>query len=120
MRKNRMISRSFAAAQASLDAARVVAARTPMILASAGGAPGHAVEMRRMVQEKTAAGAEGALAAGVALGAFWLDMVTGRVRNAADVTHAMGDIAEAAAAPARKKVRANVRRLTAQARRGKP
>lgn len=112
MKKKRLLSQSFANAAMSFDAARVVAARTPMILASAtGAAPQHRDEMRRMFQEKSEAGVKGALGAGAAAGSFWVDLAFGRIRSAADVSQAMRGIAEAATAPARRTVRANAKRL---------
>jgi hypothetical protein len=65
-----------------------------------------------MVQEKIDAAIEGASAAQAAWGAFFIKAAFGGVRTPADVSAGLTAIAEAAAAPARRKVRANARRLT--------
>jgi len=65
-----------------------------------------------MVQEKVDAAIEGALAAQAAWGAFFIRAAFGGVRSPHDVVSGFAAIAEAAAKPARRKVRANARRLT--------
>ena len=64
-----------------------------------------------MVQEKLDAAVEGALAAQTAWGAFLFKAAFGGVRTPNDVSAALAGIAEAAAKPAGRKVRANARRL---------
>lgn len=96
-------------AQSGFDAAVTIAARTPGLMS-----PGaeNAVEAARMVEEKVVAAAEGAVGASLAWGAF---LFTSMLRGGATPTqlsHALFDVAEAAAAPARRTVRANARRLT--------
>jgi hypothetical protein len=58
------------------------------------------------------ASVEGGIAAGQALCLFWLRAALGGVREPADLARAMSDVATAATKPARKRVRANAKRLT--------
>jgi hypothetical protein len=99
-------------AQASADAAVTIAARTQNLLAPGGRQSEKAREARLMVQEKVDAAVEGAFAAQAAWGAFFIKAAFGGVRTAHDVSTDLTTIAEAAAGPARRKVRANARRLT--------
>jgi len=79
---------------------------------SPGGRPTEkAREAELMVREKLDAAVEGALAAQAAWGAFLLKAAFGGVRTSNDVSMGLAGIAEAAAKPARRKVRANARRL---------
>ena len=93
----RLTSRSLAIAkantQAGVDAALTIAARTQSLLAPGGGGFEKAREAQLMVQEKDDADVEG-------------------VRTPHDLSAGLTAIAEAAAGPARRKVRANARRLT--------
>ena len=112
MKKSRLFRQASDNAAASMDAARVIAARTPMILRSGGGSTAaEATELRRMVQEKSEAAAEGAVAGAAALGSFWLDVALGKVRKPADVAAGLMKVAHAATKPARQRVRANAKRL---------
>jgi hypothetical protein len=112
----RLTSRSLAIAkanaQAGVDAALTIAARTQGLLAPGYGGPEKAREARLMVQEKVDAAIEGAFAAQAAWGAFFIKAAFGGVRTPNDVSAGLTAIAEAAAGPARRKVRANARRLT--------
>jgi hypothetical protein len=108
----RSLAIAKANAQAGADAALTIAARTENLLAPGGRPSEKAHEARRMVQEKVDAAVEGALAAQKAWGAFVIKAAFGRVRTPNDVSAGLTAIAEAAAAPARRKVRANARRLT--------
>ena len=99
-------------AQAGVDAALTIAARTQGLFAPGPGAPEKAREARLMVQEKVDAAVEGAFAAQAAWGAFFVKAAFGGVRTPHDVSAGLTAIAEAAAGPARRKVRANARRLT--------
>ncbi len=65
-----------------------------------------------MVQEKVDAAVEGAIAAQAAWGAFLVKAAFGGVRTANDLSIGIAGVVEAAAKPARRKVRANARRLT--------
>jgi hypothetical protein len=116
-----MVSRRFAArslaiakanAQAGIDAALTIAARTQGLLAPGGGEAAKAREAQLMVQEKLDAAVEGAFGAQAAFSAFFVKAAFGGVRTPHDVSAGLTAIAEAAAAPARRKVRANARRLT--------
>jgi hypothetical protein len=98
-------------AQAGVDAALTIAARTQSMFAPGGTPSEKEREARLMVQEKVDATIEGALAAQAAWGAFFLKAAFGGVRSFSDVSAGLTSIAEAAAAPARKRVRANARRL---------
>ncbi len=112
----RLTTRSLAIAkanaQAGIDAALTIAARTQGMLAPGDGGSEKAREARLMVQEKVDAAVEGALAAQAAWGAFFLKAAFGGVRTPPDVSAGLTAVAEAAAGPARRKVRANARRLT--------
>jgi len=113
-RRLRARSRAIAKAnaQAGIDAALTIAARTQGLLAPGGGEVAKAREAQLMVQEKLDAAVEGAFAAQAAFGAFFLKAALGGVRTPHDVSVGLTSIVEAAAAPARRKVRANARRLT--------
>ena len=111
----RLTKRSFAIAkanaQAGVDAALTIAARTQGLFALSGGFE-KGREAQLMVQEKVDAAVEGAFAAQAAWGAFFIKAAFGGVRTPHDVSAGLTAIAEAAAGPARRKVRANARRLT--------
>jgi len=91
-------------AQAGLDAAVTIAARTPGLLHPTQE---NAREAARMVDEKIAAAYEGA-----AWGAFLFASVLRGGATPNQFSHALLDVAEAASGPARRTVRANARRLT--------
>src|ERR1700744_3944524 len=99
-------------AQAGADAALTIAARTQKLLAPGGRQSAKLRETRLMVQEKVDAAIEGAFAAQAAWGAFFIKAAFGAMRTPYDVSAGLAAIAEAASAPARRKVRANARRLT--------
>jgi hypothetical protein len=108
----RSLAIAKANAQAGVDVALTIAARTQGLLALSGGGFEKAREAQPMVQEKVDAAVEGAFAAQAAWGAFFLKAAFGGVRTPHDVSAGLTAIAEAAAGPARRKVRANARRLT--------
>jgi hypothetical protein len=108
----RSLAIAKANAQAGADAALTITARTQTLLAPDGRSSDKAREARLMVQEKVDAAVEGALAAQKAWGAFLIKAAFGGVRTPNDVSAGLTAIAEAAAAPARRRVRANARRLT--------
>jgi len=116
MVSRRLTKRSLAIAkanaQAGVDAALTIAARTQGLLSPGGAEKEKAREARLMVQEKVDAAIEGAFAAQAAWGAFVIKAALGGVRSPHDVSAGLTSIAEAAAGPARRKVRANARRLT--------
>ena len=116
MGSGRVTKRALAIAQANVqagvDAVLTIAARTQSLLAPGGGQSEKAREAKLMVQEKVDAAVEGALAAQAAWGSFFIKTVFGGVRTPNDVSTGLTNIAEAAAAPVRRKVRANARRLT--------
>ncbi len=98
--------------QTGLDAALTIAARTQGMMGQGGNSSDQAREVHLMVQEKLDAALEGAVAAQVAWGAFLMKAAFGGVLTANDVSLGLAGVIEAAAAPARRKVRANARRLT--------
>jgi hypothetical protein len=116
MVSRRLTKRSLAIAkanaQAGADAALTIAARTRNLLAPGCRQTDKAREARLMVQEKVDAAVEGAFAAQMAWGSFFIKAAFGGVRTPNDVSVGLTAIAEAAVAPARRKVRANARRLT--------
>jgi hypothetical protein len=99
-------------AQAGVDAALTIAARTQRLLAPGGGQSDKAREAGLMVQEKVDAAVEGALAAQAAWRSFFIKAAFGGVRSPNDISSGLTNIVEAAAAPARRKVHANACRLT--------
>jgi hypothetical protein len=108
----RSMAMAKANAQAGADAALTVAARTQAMLAPGGRQSDKTREARLMVEEKVEAAIAGAFAAQAAWGAFLIKAAFGGVRTPQDVSAGLAAIAEAAAAPARRRVRANARRLT--------
>jgi hypothetical protein len=98
-------------AQAGADAALTIVARTQRLLAP-GRQSDKTREARLMVQEKIDAAIEGAFAAQMAWGSFFIKAAFGGVCTPNDVSAGLTAIAEAAAAPVRRTVRANARRLT--------
>jgi hypothetical protein len=116
MSSKRIAQRSLVIAKANVqsgvDAALTIAARTQGLMAPAGEPSDKMREARRMVQEKVDAAIEGAFAAQAAWGAFVLKAAFGGIRSAHDISMGLAGIADAAVKPARRKVRANARRLT--------
>ena len=101
------------AMQAGADAAATIAARTPgLIMHGLNPTAESAREARQMVQEKVEAAIEGAAAAQFAWASLMVKAMFGGVRTASDLSLGMSRVAEAAMRPARRKVRANARRLT--------
>jgi hypothetical protein len=94
-----------------IDTALIVLARTHDMLSF--GAPAEKMrEAQLMVQEKIDAAIEGVLAVQAAWVAFLLKAAFGGVRTPGDLSWGLAGIAQAVAKPARRKVRANARRLT--------
>ena len=116
MVSKRLARRSLAIAtanvQTGVDAALTIAARTQDMMSFGGGPLEKAHEAQLMVQEKVDAAIEGAFAAQAAWGAFMMKAAFGGVRTPNDVSMGLAGIAQAAAKPARRTVRANARRLT--------
>ncbi len=116
MPRRSLAKTSFAIAKANVqsgvDAALTIAARTHSILSPGGEPIDKAREAQLMVAEKFDAAVEGAMAAQAAWGEFMIRAAFGGVRTPNDLSIGLAHIAEAAARPARKKVRANARRLT--------
>jgi hypothetical protein len=110
--ERRSLAMAKANVQTGVDAALTIAARTQDWFSSAGKPAEKAREAQLMVQEKFDAAIEGAFAAQAAWGAFVLKAAFGGVRTPNDVSFGLAGIAQAAAKPARMKVRANARRLT--------
>jgi hypothetical protein len=107
--RKRTIFMTAAAMQAGVDAAVTIAARTPDLFNPTAES---ARETQRMIQEKFDAVYEGAAAAQFAWASFFLKASFGGIRNASDLSLGLAGVAEAALRPARRKVRANARRLT--------
>ncbi len=97
---------------AAQDAAVTIAMRLP-ILASAVTFPtaSSTAEIRRAVDEKVSSAVEGTLAMSRAWHGLWWDMMLGRT-DAHALPRKLLAIAERGAKPARRRVRANARRLT--------
>jgi hypothetical protein len=98
--------------QSGVDAALTIAARMQGLLSPGGEPFEKAREAQLMVAEKFDAAVEGAMAAQAAWGAFMVRAAFGGFSTPDDLSMGLAGIAEAAARPAQKKVRANARRLT--------
>jgi hypothetical protein len=99
--------------QAGVDAAVTIAARTPGLWSHGFNPTADSVrETQRMVQEKFDAALEGAAAAQFAWASLFLKASFGGIRNADELSLGLAGVAEAAMRPARRKVRANAKRLT--------
>lgn len=98
--------------EVSLAASQTIAARLPMIAAAATGfgSPHAQRETREMVTEKLQATAEGLQASALQTAKATLQVMMGQV-DATAMAHHMFDVAEAATQPARRKARANAKRL---------
>ena len=96
-------------AQSGLHAAMTIAARTPGLLSPSEA---NAREAALMVEEKVAAACEGAVGATLAWGSFLFACALRGGATPEQFSHALLDVAEAAAKPARRTVRANARRLS--------
>jgi hypothetical protein len=109
----RAIFMAASAMQSGFDAAVTIAARTPGLLSQGFNPTAESArETQRMIQEKVDAVYEGAAAAQCAWASFLLKASFGGIRNANDFSLGMAGVAEAAMRPARRKVRANAKRLT--------
>lgn len=103
-------------ATAGLEAAVTIGQRLPAFAALGRGPVDPEVTLA--VAEKLKAMAEGQADAAVLAGRVWIEAVTGRI-HPAEMPQRLVAITEAGLAPARKAVRANARRLTRAARRGR-
>ena len=122
MVSKRLVRRARAMANANvktgLDAAVTIAARTQGMIWPDGRPADTAREAQLMVQEKVDAAVEGVIAAQTAWSAFFFKAAFGGVRTPNDLSLGLAGVMEAAAGPARRKVRANARRLTGPKLRG--
>ena len=97
-----------------LAAWTTIAMRMPEFAAETAAGRPPSAETQRMVSEKLAAAAQGAIDGGMAGARLAGRMMAGRV-DATALASGMLDVAEAAGRPAQRKVRANARRLTREA-----
>ena len=105
--------------QAGLDTAVTIAARTPALLSQGFNPTAESArETQRMIQEKIDAVYEGAAAAQVAWASFLMKASFGGMLSASDFSLGLAEVAEAAIKPARRKVRANAKRLTGMPKMG--
>lgn len=95
--------------ESGYDAAVTIAARTTR---AAFGHRDSSLESVRMVGEKLAAACEGVVGAGLAWGSFIMASALRGGATPVDFSHALFDMAEAAAGPAWRTVGANARRLS--------
>jgi len=112
---NRRLAKSWwDMTEVGLAASQTIAARLPMIAAAASGfGSAHAQrETREMVAEKLRAASEGMQAGALQSAKATLRVMTGESHPAA-LAHHFFDVAEAATQPARRKARANAKRLWA-------
>jgi hypothetical protein len=112
---SRRVSRfASLSAQSGVHAVTTIAARTPGLMSPSTE---NAREAARMVEEKVSAACEGAWHASLAWGAFLFASALRGGATPGQFSHALVDVAEAAARPARRTVRANARRLSQRASR---
>lgn len=109
---NRLMSSCFEAWEVQAATLSTIAARLPLIAAAATGFGDKKArhETQAMVTEKLLAASEGAQAGALESAKAALKVMTGHAHPVAVVGHMM-DVAAATTAPARKKVRANAKRL---------
>jgi hypothetical protein len=108
----RTLHMASSAMQAGADAAATIAARTPgLMMHGLNPTAESAREARRMVEEKVEAFVEGAAAAQFAWASLMIKAAFGGIRGPSDLSLGMTGVAEAAMRPARRKVRANAKRL---------
>lgn len=69
-------------------------------------------ERQRMVSEKVAAAAEGVVAASAAAAGLWMKAATGQMMHPDDLAAGLLAVGRKAVAPARKRVKANAKRLS--------
>jgi hypothetical protein len=107
----RALAIAAATMQAGVDSAVTISARTPgLLIQGFNPTAGSVRESQRMIAEKIDAAWEGAAAAQMAWASLLLKASFGGIR--------LANVAEAAIRPARRKVRANAKRLTAARRIG--
>ena len=111
-RNKSFIGMSFDMLRASQDAAVTIAARMPAVAQAARNPGVPSRDMQEMVSEKIEAGAQGAMAAGLAFGNLWTRAMFGGIRTPMDAANGFMHVADAAMTPARKRVRANAKRLS--------
>jgi hypothetical protein len=115
----RALAIAAATMQAGVDSAVTIGARTPgLLMQGFNPTAGSARETQRMIAEKIDAAWEGAAAAQMAWASLLLKASFGGIRSADDLSLGLAGVAEAAIRPARRKVRANARRLTGARRIG--
>ncbi len=109
---NRLMSSWFELYEVNNDSLMTISARLPLIAAAATGFGNRKArhETQAMVTEKLLAASEGAQAGALETAKVALKVMTGHTHPVAVAGHFM-DVAAATTAPARKKVRANARRL---------
>ncbi len=112
---NRLMSSWFDVFETNAAAMTTISARLPLIAAAASGFGNKAArhETRSMVAEKLVAATEGAQAHALESAKVALKVMTGQTHPVEVAGHMM-DMAAAATGPARRKVKANARRLTAR------
>jgi hypothetical protein len=112
---NRLVSSWFDVVETNTAAMATISARLPMIAAAATGFGNRDSrrETQSMVTEKLLAASEGAHAGALETAKVALKVMTGQTHPVEVAGHMM-DMAAAATGPARRKVKANARRLMAR------
>lgn len=109
----RAMAIAAATMQAGVDSVVTIGARAPALLMQGVNPTAASTrEAQRMIAEKIDAAWQGAAAAQMAWASLLLKASFGGIRSAADLSLGLTGVAEAAIRPARRKVRANARRLT--------
>jgi hypothetical protein len=115
-RKKSLARMSVDAMQAAQDAAVTINARMPHLAHAVRRPAAPSAEVKRMVSEKAEAAVQGAIAASCAMGQLWTRAMFGGLRTPMDAMHGFAHVADAALHPARKRVRANAKRLSRRRR----
>jgi hypothetical protein len=108
---NRSVKRANRAAQAALDATVTIGARLGKLATSLSAAD-NARDTHEMVTEKVSAAMQGAFGAQLAWNSFFFRAAMGGITSPIQMLEGFAGVADAAAAPALKRVRHNARRLT--------
>jgi 2-methylcitrate dehydratase PrpD len=105
------VKRANRAAQAALDATVTIGARLGK-LSTSGSPAENALATHEMVSEKVSAAIQGAMGAQLAWGSLFFRTAMGGMTSPMQLFEGLAGVADAAAAPALKRVRHNARRYT--------
>ena len=109
--QTRAVRMMFDTVQANNDAMTTIAMRLPMIAAEGLSGRPPSAEMKRMVGEKVEAALQGSVNGTRAAGSLVLRALLGQM-NPTRLAHDIMGVADAVQSPARRRVKANAKRLT--------